>query len=184
MKRLGIAAVVVLMVAGCGGGGGGERDQPEPKGSPSAEASETADPFAYNVGDLALKVGETRKGSEVTTTLEKVEHPYPPGEYREPEAGNEFVGLRLKQCIIDKPSEATESTYNGDWSAVTPDGEEYSGNGSSWDDWPSPKFPELVEMIPGRCLKGWIALEVPEGTKFDRLIYRPGGTPVAEWLLE
>jgi hypothetical protein len=182
MKRtLTLVAVAVLTVTGCSGGSNDDTASDNP--SPSAEASETTDPFAPNLDDRALRVGQSRVGQDVTTTLAEVKNPYPPAEYRVPQDGNQFVGLRLEQCVKRDVEGQPESTFNGDWAAITPSGDEYTGNGSSWNDWPSPKFPELVGMIPGRCVKGWLQLEVPKGTQIDRLIYRPGGTPVAEWVL-
>lgn len=181
---------LLLLVAGCAG-------EPGEPGEPRAEATETtapvsesespepdsAQPFAPNLGDTALRIGETREGSEVHTTLHEIKYPYPPGRYREPEEGYDFVGLRLEQCLSSEAAEPLQSTYDGEWSAVVESGEEYGGTGLSWSDWPEPKFPEIVQAIPGRCLKGWIALQVPRGTEIETLLWRPGGIPVAEWIV-
>lgn len=154
--------------------------------SPDPTPSEEDEPYAPNVGDRALTVGDTREGLSALTTLKAVRYPYPPGEYREPEPGNVFLGLELEQCVkadVEVDSEyPLYSTYNGEWSAITPDGLEFGGDGSSWNDWPSPKFRESVTMSPGRCLKGWIALQVPKGTKITSLIWRPDGIETAEWI--
>lgn len=169
-----------LLLAGCGG--------EEPDSDSDSDASPkkstttaTVDPFAPNLGDRALQVGETRKGKQVETTLKAVKYPYPPGQYRRPEKGNSFLGLRIEQCLHAGVTDQGDSTYNGEWAAVTESGEEYGGDGLSWNDWPSPKFPEATGLIPGRCLKGWIALQVPKGTKFQTVIWRSDGTPTAEW---
>ena len=37
-------------------------------------------------------------------------------------------------------------------------------------------------MNAGDCVKGWVALEVPVGTRIEKMIWRPGGETVAEWL--
>jgi hypothetical protein len=44
------------------------------------------------------------------------------------------------------------------------------------------KFPENVTMAPGDCLVGWLTVEVPIGMKVAKIVYRPGGQTVAEWL--
>jgi hypothetical protein len=154
--------------------------------SPEPSSTDSADASAPNVGESALTVGDTREGSALRTTLKTVRYPYPPAEYRQAESGNVFLGLELEQCVkadaeVD-PDQPFYSTYNSEWSAVTPDGFEFGGDGSSWDDWPSPKFHESVTMSPGRCVKGWIAVQVPKGTKIASLIWRPDGVETAEWL--
>jgi hypothetical protein len=156
---------------------------------PSQDApSESLTSFEPNVGDRALRVGQTRQGKSAKMTLIEVKYPYPPAEYQEPENGKQFVGLRVKQCVradfspADYEGEEFYSSYNGDWYAATPDGNQFGGSGSSWDDWPSPKFPENVTMNAGDCLKGWLALEVPVGTKIKKFVWRPGGSTTAEWL--
>lgn len=152
---------------------------PIPTESPTVEP---ADQYEANLGERALQVGETRDGMDVHTTLAEVKYPYPPGEFRQSDEGNVFLGLRIEQCVDDDADGESETTYNSEWSAVTESGEEYGGSGSSWNDWPSPKFPETVGAVPGRCVKGWIALQVPKGTEFTSIMWRPGGDPVAEWL--
>jgi hypothetical protein len=146
--------------------------------------SEPAQPAEPNVGEKALRVGDTREGTGFRTTLLEIKYPYPPGQYREPQPGKQFLGLRLKQCMRTEaePSGEDYSTSGSDWYAATPNGEQYSGDGSSWNDWPSPKFPESVTLNPGDCLTGWIANEVPIGTKIVKIIWRPGGETTAEWL--
>lgn len=138
-----------------------------------------------NLDDNALRVGEARKGSLVTTTLREVRIPMPPAEYREPATGKVYLGLRLKQCLTeDVPADEGEihSSYTGEFAAVTPAGDEYAGGNSSWNDWPEPKFPETVTLVPGRCVQGWMAFEVPAKIKIASIVWRPGGTTVAEWL--
>jgi hypothetical protein len=156
--------------------------EPEPEPTPS----EDDDPYAPNVGDRALRIGDTRVGEAVRTTLKSVKYPYPPDYAREPDAGNDFVGLEIEQCFnrdaqVDSEYPDT-TTYNGDWVVLSPKGFEFGGDGSSWSDWPSPKFPETVTLNPGRCYKGWISLQVPKGTKIASLVWRPAGTETAEWL--
>lgn len=185
MKRIVLIAAAVLMMipaTGCD-------SKPGPKTFPKTEttASDATDEHAPNVGGEALKLGQTRKGENFDTTLEEVKFPYPPGEYRKPsDPTNDFLALRIQECMHKDAKAAedgsTESSYNGEWAAITSDGYDYSGSGSSWNDWPSPKFPETVGMIPGRCIKGWIAFEIPKKAEISRIQFRPSGTPVAEWI--
>lgn len=184
------ASVVATAIAGCAGDG--DAAAPGPKAT--VTVTETATPleatdlpeespppssFEPNVGDLALSVGETREGTAFRTTLEEIRFPYPPGQYREPESGNQFLGLRLEQCMRDSAEPTDEygeplmSTYPGEWYAATPSGEQLTGGGE-WTDWPQPKFPTLVTMNPGECIKGWVTLEVHNGTKVAKIIWRPG----------
>ena len=78
--------------------------------------------------------------------------------------GDVFLGLRIHPCALKSYTEAEfgefDSSYNGEWYAASPDGTHVAGNGSSWNEWPRPKFPETVTMNAGDCLKGWISMEV------------------------
>lgn len=190
-----IFIVTTLLLVGCN-----SSDEPdnESNQSPTAEPSptalfelspeppESADPYAPNIGETSLTLGQSRNGQAVDTTLHEVRFPMPPDVYREASPGNEWFGLRLTQCLDDDADAATAaetfSTHNGDFSVVTPRGNEYSGDGSSWTDWPTPKFPETKTLIPGRCIKGWLALEVPVGLKVQSIVWRPGGHTTAEWM--
>lgn len=148
----------------------------------SDEPSEDPDPFSPNVGDRALKVGQTREGRAVATTLHEVKIPFPVSDYRVPAAGNIWVGLRVEQCPSRDATGQDYSTYEGDFSLVTPKGGEIPGGGSSWLDWPTPRFPTNVTLTPGRCVKGWMALEAPRGMRISSILWRPGGITTAEWL--
>jgi hypothetical protein len=199
MRRLVLPlTAIAVLTLGCGDGDPGASEDPTATvtvtAEPDIESTESDEPIVSspeptgpvepNVGDSALYVGDTRQGASVSTTLFEVKYPFPQKIYRDPEPGNVFFGIRLQQCLTKDETEEIYSSYNGEFAAVTPDGIEFSGSGSSWDDWPSPKFPESVTMVPGRCIKGWIATEVPRGTKVDSVLWRPGGVTTAEWLLK
>lgn len=192
MNRLGVTLVAAaLVLTGCGGGSSadsGAGSSPSPTTTltaPSEDASPTGVP--PNVGDSALRVGQPRRGLAATTTLQEIRFPYPPGGYNTPsEPGNSFVGLRLKQCVSGDYDPATYggdflSTFNNEWYAVSPSGEQVTG-GLSDIAWPRPKFPESVVAQPGDCLKGWITFEVPSAYKIERILWRSEQASVAEWL--
>lgn len=190
-----VPALVLLPLAACSGG------NPEPApatvtvtetvfSDPSEAATpaeEEAPTFEPNVGDAALKVGQSRVGQEFTMTMLEVRDPYPPpDEFRLSKPSNRFVGLRLSECVVENPTTPPDqllSAYNGEFIAVTPQGNEYPGNGSSYPDFPLPKFPELATISTGSCVKGWIAIELPADVNYDKFVYRPGGQTVAEWLV-
>lgn len=137
-----------------------------------------------DVGPHALKVGQVREGIGVRTILQEVRRDLPPDLYRDPEAGNEWLGLRIRQCrrSSDRDGELS-ATYNGEWAASTRRNDQYSGDGNSWPDWPTPKFPEMVTINPGECVQGWISWEIPTDLKLTKVIWRPDGQTVAEWVL-
>lgn len=185
---------LMLSLTACGGGDaepGAATVTETVFADPSAAATpdeEETSPAESNVGENALQIGQPRVGTEFTTTLLEVRDPYPPpDEFRLTVPTNRFVGLRLSQCVIDEPTGRPEdllSTYNGEFIAVTPQGNEYPGNGSSYPDFPLPKFPELATINAGSCVKGWIAIELPGDVKYDKFVYRPAGQTVAEWLVD
>ncbi len=185
-----IAPSLLLLVA-CGGG---DAEPAEPAqtvtvfSDPSAAATPKQDEpsnFDPNVGDRALEIGQSRVGREVTTTLLEVRDPYPPpDEFRLSDPDNRFVGLRLSQCVIKNPETPPNqilSSYNGEFSAVTAQGNEYPGDGSSYSDFPLPKFPESITITPGTCVKGWMAFELPGGVRYNKIVWRSVGETLAEW---
>lgn len=189
-------ALAPLLVA-CGGGSRAHSSSSAPPSAavttpaantttltPEPDPTPTVTPFAPNVGDRALRVGQRRQGRDFVTTLQEIRYPYPPAEYRDPKDGDVFVGLRVKQCYrkTSKPVDDAYSTYNGEWYVATPSGDQYPGNGESWSDWPSPKFPENVTLNPGDCLHGWLDVEVPEGIRIKKIVWRSEGETTAEWL--
>lgn len=194
--HLGVALAALALLTACGGSDEPAAEEPANtptttlEATPEATADASPTPVPPNVGDSALRLGDTRQGLFASVTLQEIKFPLPPmDEFRTPtNEGDVFLGLRIKQCLSDSydpaqyGGEAFYSTFNGDWYASSPSGEQVSGNGSSWDDWPRPKFPESVTMNPGDCLKGWIATEVPRNFKIEKMIWRPGGETVAEWL--
>lgn len=191
-----LAALVIPLLVSCGGAEEPEAAEPRTtptatlEASPTPEEVEPSGPAEPNVGDTALRVGETRQGTSASLTLQEIKFPLPQAdEYRTPaNPGDVFLGLRIEQCVSDEydpaeyDGEPFYSTYNGEWYAASPEGEQIGGTGSSWGDWPRPKFPESVTMNPGDCLKGWIATEVPKDLKIEKMIWRPGGETIAEWL--
>lgn len=157
-----------------------------PEAEAEADSEATGPDVEPNVGDRALRVGEPRRGAGATTTLQEIRFPYPPGGFNTPQQGNSFLGLRLRQCVTEGYDPATGggdvfSTFNGEWYAVSPSGEQTTG-GLSDIAWPRPKFPEQVVINPGDCLKGWITIEVPAGYKIEKMLWRSGQLSIAEWL--
>lgn len=193
MRRFAIAAVATLLTLGATACGD-EDGQPTATAtktvtaSPGSSASESPtptesdDPFAPNVGDRALKVGQARVGQSFATTLRQVKV-LPSDPMRVPGDGNVFLGLNIQECLTADPGSEVLTTDNSEFAAVTPSGNEYAGDGSYWNDWPAPKFPETKSMIQGRCNQGWLAIEIPKGTKVSSILWRPGGTATAEWLM-
>ena len=194
LVRLAGVAAVCGVLAGCGAGSGEpsatvtQTVTAAPSSDPTAadEPTEQVDPYAPNVGDRSLQVGQARRGEDVSTTLLEVRDPYPPAQYRTPAAGAHFFGLRIAQCLAEDATSrrATYSSYNGEFYVKTMTNDQYQGDGSSYGDFPSPKFPETVTLNPGDCLKGWLTLEIPdEAAEPTTVIFRPGGKTVAEWNL-
>lgn len=192
LLRIAAACAATVTLTACGG----SPDSDDPQGAeptttitatPDAEddTAATGPNVEANVGDRALRVGEPRRGSGAITTLEEIRFPYPAGQFNTPQPGMKFLGLRLKQCVNEDFDAAAEgdviSTFNGEWYAVSPSGEQVTG-GLSDIAWPQPKLPEAVAITPGDCIKGWITIEVPANYKIEKMLWRSGQMSIAEWL--
>lgn len=149
---------------------------------PSATPTETADPFAPNVGDRALRVGQTRKGEDVTTRLIEVKYPYPGQQYRQPEPGIEWFGFRVESCLRDAAANPAQLSGGIEWFAIDRQEGQYRGGKGYWVDFPTPQFPEFATIQPGECVSGWMLIDLPEGTKVTKLVWRPGDVTTAEWI--
>lgn len=200
MRSLVVGTAMVLLVSGCGGDStdGPEASttvtvtaDPEPSESMSSAPSPTeklaeTDPFAPNVGSRALRVGETREGEEVRTTVyeykDSMEHPTNP--YIEPGAGNRWVGVNAEQCARKSSSRAASVT-GFSFAVADRAGGLYDTEGSSWDDWPPlPQFPFERKLQPGQCARGWMLMQVPARTKLISVQagdFLGSGEVVADW---
>lgn len=182
IRRALVVATALLATAACGSSDPKTFDK-----GPMPTDGETKGSTGQG-GALGLELGDTQDGSLFDTTLLEVKFPYPPADSRTPDdPKNVWLGLLVEQCMdkgvkADPDDDTQLTTGNSDWAAIVTDGYEYAGTGSSWSDWPSPKFPETERMIPGRCSKGWIALEVPKTAKIKAIQYRPWDESVSEWV--
>lgn len=192
-------AAVGMLAAGCGSS---SSERPEPKAAPSASPSATeqeepvptesptvpaesptADPFAPNTGARALKVGQSREGQQVVTTVLETKYPYPPAQYRKPEPGVAWFGFRVKTCVRKSVTQQGDTGGGIYWSVVDRDAGNYQGGKGYWVDFPSPGYPSHVSITGGDCVSGWMLIDVPKGTGVKKLVWRPNGQLVAEWKL-
>lgn len=189
MKALlvcGIAGLAVL--AGCGESGGSPKAE-RPSVAPSVSPSPTVDPYAPNIGERALAVGQSRVGRDVTTTLHEVRDPYPPQRYLEPGDGMKYVGLRLSTCVRKEAEPDTNgegsyiTPYNAEFALVDAKGDRYPGSGSNFNGWPTPKFPEARNAVPGECSKGWLVVEAPAKVVPEFIEWTSGQNHLADWKL-
>ncbi|GGO86577.1 hypothetical protein GCM10011584_09230 [Nocardioides phosphati] len=183
-KLIAALAVPLVMASACGG-------SEKPKATPahvtvtaSASAAQTNEAAPPQVGDGALQIGQVRHGSGIDTTVMEVQIPLrgrPDYLADEPDV---FAGIRAKECAH---ADATESFDIGwsDFALVDPDGSSYPGASESWDDWPpKPHLPMVGTLGAGRCVQGWVLVELPAGAKVGRVALGDPGDPAAEWLLK
>lgn len=193
-RSFAIAASIALMATACGGDKESTAAEDTTSESPSVSTSvdptpsesptpnEKVDPYAPNIGGRALKVGQSRRGTGVITTVLEVKRPYPPALYREPNPGKVWLGIRAKTCVKSDQTE-TAQVFWGEWAAVDKNFGTYPGSSTSWDDFPVPQYPSYGEVNPGECVQGWLLVDLPQGKKIKKIAYRPGGQTIAEWKL-
>ncbi|WKN47109.1 hypothetical protein [Nocardioides sp. Arc9.136] len=193
MKKL-LASTMLAAVAltACGGSdsyteSSGTATSPassEPPAPESQAASPTREPFAPDTGEYALEVGETRRGSVMSTTVLEIRDPYPPEYGSQPEPGARFIGVRLRTCV-DKGAVlddfGVQSAYADDFVVADARNNTWPSVGLSMSDFPLPRYPDLRELGPGDCVKGWLALQTPTKVKPVLLQYVPAGDHVADW---
>jgi hypothetical protein len=145
----------------------------EPAPEDSKQAATPPDDGKLAVGQQALHAAGSMR-------LITVKDPVPGEQYDTPSPGMRFVAIQLEQC-----SDAGDtSTFVGEWFFLDRKGGEYSSVRTMYG-WPTPEFPQFVELRSGQCKKGWMALELKKGIRFSSVVYRAAGTgeSVAEWRL-
>lgn len=200
---LALATVLLLALAGCGGasntpepaaeatlsGTPTEAPTEAPVGSPTT--TETTEPStntstsaAPNVGAAALKVGEWREGSVVRSRVSKFVQP---SDARLPSylAGNGSAEGALAEIEMCVRKSSTVVVRNSIWelfSAYDSNGGQYTRASSSWDQWPPlPQLPTEIDVLPGRCARGWLLLTAPPTTKISTVAMTTDDGLIAEW---
>lgn len=194
MKRMLVAAVPVLLVAACGGGSAESRlpatvtvvttvsrTVTPPLTSPPTTLPGTPTSTDPNVGDRALKVGETRHGTAVEETVLEVQDPYPPNSYATPGPGKRWYGFRVKECQTAASADPIPVAW-GDWAVVDSTDAVYKA-GIAWDEsFPSPQFPSNGYLTLHECLQGWVLVDLPSSVQPTAVVFQPGGQRLAEWV--
>lgn len=190
-----LAASTLVTLAGCSSGS--DSASPEPvvvtktvaasSGSPSASPSPTSsvEPYAPNVGKTALRVGETRQGSGLTTRVIQVRRPMTSGNpYIKPDdPSQEWLGVMARQCARDTNKRPTPIGWD-EFSGTDRFGSNYPAGNSTWEGFPSPQFPLVGKLSPGQCAAGWVLIPVGKNSKITSVLMGGyGEPPAAQWRL-
>ncbi len=189
MKKLAAVPLAALLtVSACSG----SNTKPTPAHSPSMGATSAApsteppspDPSAGappNVGKNALRVGQTRMGTGIHTTvlevIQRKDAPIP--SYLRGESDAEGALVRVKSCVV----KGSEVLAPDQFAAEDASGGVYSPSSSSWDAWPPlPKYPFTGRKVrAGQCINGWVLILVPNGVAVRKIDLSGGDDIVAEW---
>lgn len=191
---IGVVALIIGFGAGFGVGKSSSDDGPavaSPKSTkttakPTADASLDGPKLDEdgralpNLGDDALKVGETRFGTAVSTTVLKVKDDYRDGGYQAPDNGGRYLGVQVKSCLTDTSVRDIVVSWS-DFEAANADGESFPAASSMYEGFPNTPYPFSESALKAGCRKGWLLIEVPKGTKVDRVRLAPDD-PSAEWI--
>lgn len=175
MKRMAICVMTAFLFAsGCG------VDDP-PADTKEATVQPTLEPDPIPTEDFTFQLGETASTSLGSVRLLEVRNPTKGQEYDTPSPGKRFISIRLKQCAAED-ADGDGSTFVGEWFFLDNEGGEYSSN-RTMHGWPNPEFPQGIELSPGQCKAGWMALEIKSGIRFESVVYRLAGSgqEVAVW---
>ncbi len=177
MKRVGLC-VVLLLVTSCGAGASSSLVT-----AMKVEQASTTGSDALNLNERALKVGQPRRGSEITTLVLDANR------FRARDNHvSEFIGLLVRQCVSRNARKSAEIDWH-DWVAVDTMSGLYPGSSTSLEDFlvlaldhfPVTIFPMHGEIQPGECEQGLLFILVPQDRKIETIALRSRGTTVAEW---
>ena len=167
------AAVIVLalVLAGCGGAA---TVAPRATPAPTPVVEVVPEDFTPPPEEIAAKLGEavplinTETGDDLGTVTVIAGKRYTKTGYFVADKGRAWIGVKVRYAAVDP---FDYSMF--DWVAHDGDGNQYQLGGFALS-------PELMggTLAKGRKVDGWIAFEVPAGTKALWADYAPGGGAV------
>lgn len=175
-----VATVLLIVLAACGGNTDDSTDTDAPAEKPAASASPTQ--AQANTGANALQVGESRKGSAVSTTLVKVDPDYRESDTVENSLGNVWFGMFIRTCITGDMGGDVLNLFWENFVPLTATGSSYPNDDGAYGGFPDRQYPYAKELSSG-CREGWIVSEVPKSDKIVQVDYAPDGRTLAEWKL-
>lgn len=196
MKRTAVAvplALTLALLSGCGGTGTGASSAsstPTPSDSTSASTSPspTASPTGVppNTGANALRLGQTRHGLDVDTTVLAVQQPAEAPSYATPDTPTDhWILVNAKMCVhVDYKGKAFPTDWT-DFEGLDGTGGRYMAASSSWDGWPPPpQYPRNSAISGGECVKGSFLLTAGPQQRIKMVGLTNGeGGYAAQWKL-
>lgn len=177
MRRVAAPLTLLVMLAGCAA----EKAASTPTTPASSQAQQTQSPAPTATPTptpVQLKATHTITTSAGNGSVTAYAYRQPlPTEFPPDRAGYVYAGLDAKLC---RPSTGPVSWHP--WS-ISFDNDTTIEPVSSWsDDWFTvPLYPGFEKVVQaGRCVRGWILFEVPEGRRPVTASYA-GADQVAEW---
>jgi hypothetical protein len=166
----------------------GEQSSPSTPRSPT-HSSATPDDITRgdpSVGDRALRLGQTRHGEEIETTIVKVKDNWTKGARNQrvildEENADRWFAVFARRCTVGDLSEPIE-VLPQDFSLGTSSGAIIETPSSYDENFPSPRFPDT--KIRTGCREGWINFALEKNMEVDRVYatdFLNSDEPFAEW---
>lgn len=187
MNRATTTAGVILLVlgfAGCGTAPNETTAADPSTGTVTTDATPTPTPTPtpaptpppVEAGPLAI--GQTATSEAGTMRLIAFRDNVKGEMYDTPSPGTRFVSIQIEQC----PASGM-TTYVGEWFFLDAAGGEYTSI-RTMHGWPTPTFPQSIELAAPACKKGWMALELDAKAKFETVLARDVvGLNMGEWTI-
>lgn len=185
MKTVLAVAALALLVA-CGGGGTPGARATVTVTAPAGPTGDPTEPSGQGVpaqiGDNALRLGQTRHGADVDTTIFNFE---PAGHYsldRGPDAGEKWMTVLVKTCVHKNAAVDTYTALSdSDFGFVDAAGNSYASSASQWSDIPQPHYPTDQNMRAGECVKGQVLLGLPSNVRPSLITLVSDDDHFADW---
>jgi hypothetical protein len=94
--------------------------------------------------------------------------------------GYKYLGADVKVCVVENRGEDI-NVSTSPWSISFTDDTTVAASYMSEGIFDVPMYPLDRLVRPGRCVRGWIAFEVPTASKPAILLYQPSGSEALEW---
>ncbi len=185
MRHATTLLAAALLLTGATACSSSSSDKPAVSKASTTQAAETSPSPSPTPSQETLKVGDTANIStsdaKFTAAVLKYQDTGIKGVPEMLSSGQKWAAVEVKVCNTGTDGFGISPFV---WSLAYSDGARVEAAGTNAGDLPQPVYPMDAKVKVGDCVRGYIAFQVPESGRPDRVLYSPESLDEpAEWLV-